>query len=224
MESFIVFFFFWGDTHWETEEWVMLAFKRSPLLCSSFASRTFHSRNHHQIFLFRIHHQQQKQKHYAPCIKRIKMMNVVKWHSSTPAAKSTPSHSSSSSSLLTAAPSHSHSQSHQDWQIIRHLARYLWPHDSPSVKARVIISIALLLAGKGLNVLIPYSFKHVVDSLTLLTTTSSASTDAVSAVSSAGDPILLLSTAAGAALLAYGGARLGSSLFSEIKNVRKKEG
>jgi ATP-binding cassette subfamily B protein len=46
------------------------------------------------------------------------------------------------------------------------LARYLWPEGEPGLRARVVASLGLLLAARGVNVLVPIAFGRAVDALT----------------------------------------------------------
>ena len=41
------------------------------------------------------------------------------------------------------------------WDTLKNLAPYLWPVGEPELRARVVISLALLLLAKGANVLVP---------------------------------------------------------------------
>jgi ATP-binding cassette subfamily B (MDR/TAP) protein 7 len=52
------------------------------------------------------------------------------------------------------------------------LARNVWPKDSPGVKIRVAGALGLLVAGKLLNVQVPFFFKQIVDSLNVPITES----------------------------------------------------
>ncbi|MGF1476749.1 MAG: ABCB family ABC transporter ATP-binding protein/permease [Geminicoccaceae bacterium] len=74
---------------------------------------------------------------------------------------------------------------------------YLWPKDAAALKRRVIAALFLLLAAKVINVQIPFIYKAVVDSLT-------------------GEAALVLPLAL---LLAYGAARVGASLFGELRDA-----
>ncbi|TPX63040.1 hypothetical protein SpCBS45565_g06910 [Spizellomyces sp. 'palustris'] len=87
-----------------------------------------------------------------------------------------------------------------DWQIVKELTAYLWPKGEPGIKARVIVALSLLIGGKVLNVNIPILFKHVVDILQPI-------------------PGATVMTVAGTVLLGYGAARLGSSLFQELRTA-----
>jgi ATP-binding cassette subfamily B protein len=45
------------------------------------------------------------------------------------------------------------------------LARYLWPAGEPGLRARVIVSLCLLVVARGVNVLVPIAFGRAVDAL-----------------------------------------------------------
>lgn len=86
-----------------------------------------------------------------------------------------------------------------DWQTIRALMPYLWPGDRMDLRVRVIISMAFLLAAKGVTVSVPVLLKYAVDSLSAPTL----------AVGFAALPVGLL--------LAYGLARIVSLSFKELQ-------
>lgn len=65
------------------------------------------------------------------------------------------------------------SQAQADWRIIKKLAGNIWPKNSPAVKFRVGGALALLIAGKVLNVQVPFFFKQIVDALNVPITESS---------------------------------------------------
>ncbi|RKO86699.1 P-loop containing nucleoside triphosphate hydrolase protein, partial [Blyttiomyces helicus] len=89
-----------------------------------------------------------------------------------------------------------------DWRIIKELLGYLWPAGEPGIKSRVVIALTLLVGGKLLNVNVPILFKQAVDFLNV--------------EPAAGATVM---TVAGTVLLGYGAARLGSSLFQELRNA-----
>ena len=68
----------------------------------------------------------------------------------------------------------SQTQSAADWRIIRQLATNIWPKGSSSTKVRVVGALGLLVAGKVLNVQVPFFFKDVVDSLNVPITAESS--------------------------------------------------
>ncbi|OLL21856.1 Iron-sulfur clusters transporter atm1, mitochondrial [Neolecta irregularis DAH-3] len=94
------------------------------------------------------------------------------------------------------------------------MAKYLWPKvtkRSPNfdlkgdygVKGRVVLALGLLVGGKLLNVRVPFYFKDIVDSLN------------IEFLSSTGT----VWTVAGAAIVGYGLARIGSTAFQELRNA-----
>ncbi len=86
------------------------------------------------------------------------------------------------------------------WTALSGLLPYLWPKDSRELRARVVVAVALLILAKLINVAIPFFYKAVVDGLT---------------APEAGAVIALPL----AALLAYGGARLGTALFAQLRDA-----
>ena len=50
-------------------------------------------------------------------------------------------------------------------EVLKQLLRYLWPEGEPALRARVVVSIALLLGAKVCSVYVPFMFKHAVDML-----------------------------------------------------------
>ena len=86
------------------------------------------------------------------------------------------------------------------WPALAGLLPYLWPKDSRELRARVVVSVALLIFAKLINVAIPFFYKGVIDGLT---------------GPEAGAMIALPL----AALLAYGGARLGTAFFAQLRDA-----
>ncbi|MEP7316534.1 MAG: ABC transporter ATP-binding protein/permease [Sphingomicrobium sp.] len=74
----------------------------------------------------------------------------------------------------------------------------LWPKNATELRVRVVVAMALVLAGKAIGLLVPYSLKWVVDAM-------AAPTTAVT-------PIVLL-------VLAYAGARFGGILSDNLRNA-----
>ncbi|KAG9300699.1 hypothetical protein G9A89_023497 [Geosiphon pyriformis] len=93
-------------------------------------------------------------------------------------------------------------QTSADWKIVKQLASYVWPKDQIAIKARVVIALSLLIAGKILNVQVPFFFKNIIDSLNI----DSSTVDNVW-------------TVAGSVLIGYGLARIGASAFGELRNA-----
>eukprot|EP00842_Homolaphlyctis_polyrhiza_P001206 jgi/Hompol1/2086/HPOL_005086-RA len=97
-----------------------------------------------------------------------------------------------------------------DMAILREMIKYLWPRDDWTVRARVVVALALLIVGKLLNVSVPLFFKHTVDLL-------NAHVPLAGAAAGAMEPSVL--AIAGTVLLGYGAARLGSTLMQELRNA-----
>ncbi|KAK7682571.1 Iron-sulfur clusters transporter atm1, mitochondrial [Cerrena zonata] len=93
-------------------------------------------------------------------------------------------------------------QRRKDWNIIKRLAKHIWPKDDWSTRGRVIAGIALLVSAKLLNVQVPILFKSIIDSLNVELTANST-----------------VWIVAGSLILGYGAARIGSTLFSELLNA-----
>src|SRR5215469_6649520 len=83
-------------------------------------------------------------------------------------------------------------------RALRSLAPYLWPRDSFELRARVVLALAFLLAGKLVNIFVPLLYKHAVDALAPSKTTVVV-------------PVALI--------IAYGFARVMSQGFNELRNA-----
>ncbi|KND92987.1 Iron-sulfur clusters transporter ATM1, mitochondrial [Tolypocladium ophioglossoides CBS 100239] len=90
-----------------------------------------------------------------------------------------------------------------DWAIMKEMSRYLWPKDSLGTKFRVGLAVALLIGAKLLNVQVPFYFKSIVDSMNI----------DIAAVGGTA------TTIAGSMILAYGAARVGATVFQELRNA-----
>ncbi len=74
----------------------------------------------------------------------------------------------------------------------------LWPSNAAELRVRVVVALVLVLAGKAIGLLVPYSLKWVVDAMAAPTTIVT--------------PIVLL-------VLAYAGARFGGILSDNLRNA-----
>lgn len=90
-----------------------------------------------------------------------------------------------------------------DWAIIREMSRYLWPKDGFGTKVRVGVAVSLLMGAKLLNVQVPFYFKSIVDSMNIDFTAVGGTAAAV----------------AGSMIVAYGAARIGATVFQELRNA-----
>src|SRR5437764_1472134 len=82
-------------------------------------------------------------------------------------------------------------------RALKGLGPYLWPRDSLELRVRVVLALALLIAGKLVNITIPLLYKHAVDAL------------------STGQAIVAVPVAI---ILGYGLARVMSQAFNELRN------
>lgn len=89
-------------------------------------------------------------------------------------------------------------------EILRAMARYIWPKEDESVKKKVLISLGLLVGAKALNVSVPFLFKAAVDKLNIL---------------SMDTPVDAALTVTTSLIIGYGLARAGSAAFNEIRNA-----
>jgi ATP-binding cassette subfamily B protein len=81
---------------------------------------------------------------------------------------------------------------------LRQLLPHLWPADDWDLRARVVLAVAFLVAAKVANVYVPIFFKGMVDALS------------VKAAEAIAFPVAML--------LAYGGARVLSQTFAELRD------
>eukprot|EP00750_Incisomonas_marina_P019746 INCI3614.9.p1 GENE.INCI3614.9~~INCI3614.9.p1 ORF type:complete len:268 (+),score=34.69 INCI3614.9:270-1073(+) len=107
--------------------------------------------------------------------------------------------------------------------IVRRLQKYVWPAaDDPDVpnvagvKARVIGSVALLIASKAVLIQVPYFFKRLIDTMGTMEENSELA-EAVSAVATSETGVMLTAVPL-ACVLGYGMSRAMASIFSEVRN------
>jgi len=99
---------------------------------------------------------------------------------------------------ISVGPARSKGRLKDELKALKSLAPYLWPRDSFELRARVVLAVAFLLAGKLVNIYVPLLYKHAVDAL--------SPSNAVITV-----PIALI--------VAYGVARVMSQGFNELRNA-----
>jgi len=99
---------------------------------------------------------------------------------------------------ISVGPARSKGRLKDELKALKSLAPYLWPRDSFELRARVVLAVAFLLAGKLVNIYVPLLYKHAVDAL--------SPSNAVIVV-----PIALI--------VAYGAARVMSQGFNELRNA-----
>ena len=86
----------------------------------------------------------------------------------------------------------------EELRALKSLAPYLWPRDSLGLRVRVVLAVGFLIAGKLVNIYVPFLYKDAVDAL--------SPANAVIAV-----PVTLI--------LAYGLARVMTQGFNELRNA-----
>jgi ATP-binding cassette subfamily B protein len=84
-------------------------------------------------------------------------------------------------------------------QAVAEVLPYLWPKDAPGLRLRVVAAVAFLMCAKLITVATPFAYKAIVDRL-----------------SEPSGGLLVLPLMA---LLAYGGARLGTAFFMEARDA-----
>src|SRR6266478_5147851 len=87
-------------------------------------------------------------------------------------------------------------------RALKGLGPYLWPRDSVELRARVVLALALLAAGKLINITVPLFYKAAVDAL--------------SGPHAAGAAMIAVPIGV---ILAYGLARVLSQGFNELRNA-----
>ncbi|KFG85501.1 transporter ATM1 [Metarhizium anisopliae] len=117
----------------------------------------------------------------------------------TPAAKA----ASKNNDPLAMADKSATEQRKADWAIMKEMSRYLWPKDSLGTKIRVGLAVSLLIGAKLLNVQVPFYFKSIVDSMNIDFAAVGGTAAAV----------------AGSMIVAYGAARIGATVFQEVRNA-----
>ncbi|EPS44589.1 hypothetical protein H072_1369 [Dactylellina haptotyla CBS 200.50] len=105
--------------------------------------------------------------------------------------------------LLGSADVSKSGQRKADWAILKDMIHYIWPKDNLGTKVRVGLALGLLIGAKLLNVQVPFFFKSIVDSLNIDFSSVGGTAAAV----------------AGSLILAYGLARIGATIFQEIRNA-----
>ncbi|UNI17628.1 Iron-sulfur clusters transporter atm1, mitochondrial, variant 2 [Purpureocillium takamizusanense] len=122
---------------------------------------------------------------------------------SHPSPKPKPTAKTAASDPLAGVDKSAAEQRKADWAIMREMSRYLWPKGQLGTKFRVGLAVALLVGAKLLNVQVPFYFKSIVDSMNI----------DVAAVGGTATAI------AGSLIVAYGAARVGATVFQELRNA-----
>ncbi|MEQ9364970.1 MAG: ABC transporter ATP-binding protein/permease [Leptospirales bacterium] len=100
------------------------------------------------------------------------------------------------------------------WGTLATLGRYLWPRGRLDLRIRVVLAVLALILAKVVNVVVPYLYKLAVDALTGET----GAKPVTEAASGAADETLLIIVPI-TIILAYGGARVLSQAFGELRDL-----
>lgn len=95
-----------------------------------------------------------------------------------------------------------------DWATVKEMLSYVKPSDNRDTALRLSAAFGLLIASKGLNVQVPFIFKHVVDTLSVDPTGLTPAT--IGTVVALTPPMLVVG---------YGVSRIGASLCNEMRNA-----
>jgi ATP-binding cassette, subfamily B, heavy metal transporter len=94
------------------------------------------------------------------------------------------------------------------WHTLRRFLPYLWPHEHPALKRRIVVAVALVIATKAVMLSLPFAYKRAVDAMTVTGSGAAASTISAQAV-----------TVAMAFVLAYALGRFTGVAFDNIRNI-----
>lgn len=85
------------------------------------------------------------------------------------------------------------------WATLRRFFPYLWPHDRPALRRRIVGALGLVLIAKATTLALPYAYKRAVDAMT----------------TPANEGMMV----ALAFVLAYAAGRLGGVVFDNARNI-----
>jgi ATP-binding cassette subfamily B protein len=88
---------------------------------------------------------------------------------------------------------------HDGWNTLRRFLPYLWPKDNPALRLRIVGAALLVLAAKGVTLLLPFAYKRAVDAMTLK-----------------GNPAFQIALAF---ILAYALGRFAGVVFDNLRNI-----
>ena len=87
----------------------------------------------------------------------------------------------------------------EGWPTIRRFLPYLWPHDNPQLKRRILGAMGFVLAAKATILALPFAYKNAVDAMT----------------SPANETLMV----ALALVIAYAAGRFASVMFDNLRNI-----
>jgi len=145
------------------------------------------------------------QRHYHPLNQPSTVIRA--FLSFTPSSTSSPSASPSPASPVPPKKGAKEDERARNVRILKTLGQHLWPstalhHDAASLKARVVLSMGLLISSKLITIQVPFLFKNIVDQLNMAPDAFLTGAAAV--------PLSLL--------VGYGLARTTATAFQELRN------
>ncbi len=67
---------------------------------------------------------------------------------------------------ITPGPPRQKGRFNDELRALKSLAPYLWPRDTAGLRIRVLLAVALMVAGRVVSIAVPFLYKHAVDALT----------------------------------------------------------
>jgi ATP-binding cassette subfamily B protein len=88
---------------------------------------------------------------------------------------------------------------HDGWLTLRRFLPYLWPHDNPALRWRIIAACGLILISTGIQLALPYALKWAVDAMNV----------------TGPKPLVFVMLV----VLAYAAGRFGGVAFDNLRNI-----
>lgn len=202
-----------GDSHLLSTRTERIFWSRHVSGSASFFSRT----NSAQTF-FSVKHSSRVRCRYSP-ISLLKTTTAYRWNS-TDTDTGTPKTSASPKTTSEISCDEKKSA----FRIPKTLAGHVWPSDnsreSKQRKKKVVLALSLMMAGKGVTIMVPYIFKSLVDTLQIdaadtievALNLNPNTLDLATMTTAAGIPVITV-------LMAYGMSRAAASGLQELRNA-----
>ena len=88
---------------------------------------------------------------------------------------------------------------HDGWGALRRFLPYLWPHESPGLRWRIVLACLLIVASKAVTLTLPYLLKWAIDLMSI-----------------SGPAVFTLALAW---VIAYAAGRLAGVVFDNLRNI-----
>ncbi|MCB2058812.1 MAG: ABC transporter ATP-binding protein/permease [Novosphingobium sp.] len=96
-------------------------------------------------------------------------------------------------------PTAEKSARHDGWGTLRRFLPYLWPHESPGLRWRIVLACLLIVASKAVTLTLPYLLKWAIDLMSI-----------------SGPAVFTLALAW---VIAYAAGRLAGVVFDNLRNI-----